>query len=234
MIKLNDDIDPDEDINVSEIFSMNLKILCFQYESLFFGDSDNQVETSIQFFDERGRYFFSFTDSVCHIPGAVHNLTPEERGRVDLDFTVFAPILQAVYCLKDWRGYGLQKELFQSLKEVSDETGECFVAISDPYVIVDSCYENNIKEACFRFLSNGYVRPTYWKEAVIRQCDKFLEYGLENFPLPDAVFTKPFQHFIYIPDSAPDGTKLAIKSLQKDKSIFTRDDVDTMPINVKH
>ena len=234
MIKLNDDVDPDEDINVSKIFSMNLKILCFKYESLFFGSEENQYDSSVHFFDDRQRYFFSFTDAVCNLPGDPSALTKEEREEVDEDFYVFAPILQAIYCLKDWRGYGLQKEIIESLKEVSEETGECIVAVADPYIINDSCYEYNIKHALYYFMTNGYRRPDNWRDLVIRQCDSFLSYGFENFVLPNAEITKPFQQFVYLPASAPRGTKLAIRSLQRNKSLFCRDVIDSMPINVKH
>lgn len=234
MIKLNDDVDPDEDINVSKIFSMNLKILCFQYESLFFGSEETQYDNSVHFLDKRKRYFFSFTDSVCNIPGNPAVLSKEERANIGEDFYVFAPILQAIYCLKDWRGYGLQKEIIESLKEVSDETGECIVAVADPYVINDSVYESNIKNALFRFMTNGYRRPYNWKDLVLRQCDSFLGYGFENFVLPNAQITKPFQQFVYLPETAPADTKLAIRSLQKDKSLFSRDVIDSMPIDVRH
>ena len=234
MIKLNDEVNPDEDLDVSKIFSMNLKILCFQYENMFFGTDETQHENSVHFFDERKRYFFSFTDAVCNIPGEPAYLTKEERSLVDEDFYVFAPILQAIYCLKDWRGYGLQKEIIDSLKDVSDETGEPIVAVADPFIINKSCYENNVQHALYRLMVNGYRRPSNWRESVIKQCDKFLDYGFENFVLPNAVITKPFQQFIYLPESAPAGTKLAIRSLQRNKALFTRDVVDSMPINVKY
>ena len=66
----------------------------------------------------------------------------------------------------------------------------------------------------------------------VNDLESFL--SVQNFVLPNAQITKPFQQFVYLPESAPSDTKLAIRSLQRDKTLFSRDVVDSMPINVKY
>ena len=217
MIKLDDSIDPDEDIDVSEIDSPILKILCFQYKSIFSGD-DNDFD--IHFFDKQKRFFFTFTDSIVEIKGDITSVNRKDIKVNNGGFAFYAPILRAVYVCKSHRKYGLMSSLFNSLNDVSEETGQPYVSIADPFVLVDSPYEHSANEAFLKFMKTGHRRPDNWNVEVFKQCKRFEGYGLQNFVLPEYEYTQPFQHYIYVPDSAMDNNKLAIKSLQANPDLF--------------
>lgn len=210
----------DEDIDISRLFSDNLKVLCCKYDSLFVGSHDNVDD--IYFFDKYKRFFFTFTDGITPVYSNMLHVTDEEKNTVNGDLAFMSPILRAVYVLKGFRGQGLQTKLLQELNSVAEETAEPYIAIADPFRIVNSRYENCIKRAWYLFMKNGYERPHTWKKDVKSQCVQFGKNNLQRFVLDDYELTEPWQHFIYIPDSADDGTKLTIKSIQRANNIVDK------------
>jgi GNAT superfamily N-acetyltransferase len=219
VVKFRDDINQDEDVDLSRIESPILKMLYFQYDSIFSGDHDNNDD--IHFFDREGRYFFTFTDACCRVYADMNKLDESERASVSTNLSFAAPVLRAIYVLKDFRSRGLQKELLDSIKELSEESGESFIAIADPFKIKNCPYEHTAKEAFSKLIHNGYTRPADWLTSVFRQCRRFRAAGLRNFVFRDARITRPFQHFIYLPESASRGDKIAVRSLMSNHEAFT-------------
>ena len=211
------EIQIDEDIDIGRLFSDNLKLLCCKYDSIFVGSHDNVDD--IYFFDKSKRFFFTFTDGITSVYANMLNVTDEERMNTEGDLAFMSPILRAVYVLKGHRGKGLQSKLLQDLNSISEETGEPYIAIADPFKIKNSRYENCIKEAWRLFMTEGYERPHTWKKDVEIQCVQFGKNNLQRFVLDSYELTKPFQHYIYIPESANNGIKLTIKSIQRANNI---------------
>lgn len=226
-----EDIEIDEDIDLSRIFSPNLKLLCLKYKSIFAGTHENVDD--IHFFDKYKRFFFTFTDSICNIYGDSEHCTHEEIVNTKGDFAFSAPILRAIYVLKGYRKKGLQQELIEDIKSVCEETAEPVVAIADPYIINKSRYENCIYKAWYKFCVDGYSRPSKerWLPQVKAQCKRFKELGFQNFIFPESEITIPPQHFIYVPTTALPATNLAIRTLQADPSKFSLDLLNDFDIN---
>ncbi len=211
----------DNDIDIGRIMSDNLKVLCCKYDSLFFGDHDNVDD--IHFIDKKRRFFFSFSDAITPIYADCRYLNEEDRSGEGNEYAFMSPILRCVYVLKGYRGMGIQKEIFESINEVSEETSEPYIAIADPFKITKSVYENCPKRALYNFLMNGYERPSTWENDVKIQCAKFGKYNLQRFVLPEYELTKPFQHYIYVPHTANKGIKLAVRSIQEANNLETLD-----------
>jgi len=214
------EIQIDEDIDISRISSDNLKVLCCKYNSIFIGSHDNVDD--IHFFDKSKRFFFTFTDGIASVYANMLNVTDEERMNVNGDLAFMSPILRSVYVLKSYRRKGLQSKLLQELNSISEQTGEPYIAIADPFKIKNSRYEHCIEEAWRLFLTEGYERPHTWKKDVEIQCGQFGKNKLKRFVLDEYEITKPFQHFIYVPNSANDGIKLAVKSIQRANNIVDK------------
>lgn len=211
------EIQIDEDIDISRLYSSNLKMLCCKYDSIFVGSHDNVDD--IYFFDKHKRFFFSFSDSTNSVYANMLHVTEEERLNTKGDIAFVCPVLRAIYVLKGYRGRGIQTELLQELNSISEETSEPYIAIADPFRIKNSRYENCTKRAWYLFMTEGYERPHTWKKDVKSQCARFGKNKLQRFVLDHYELTEPFQHYIYIPDSAEDGTKLAVKSIQRANNI---------------
>jgi GNAT superfamily N-acetyltransferase len=212
------EIQIDDDIDISRLYSDNLKILCCKYDSIFLGNHDNVDD--IYFIDKQKRYFFTFTDGINSVYANMLHISEEERTNLKGDLAFMCPILRAVYVLKGFRGKGLQTQLLQELNSIAEETTEPYIAIADPFRIKDSRYENCIRKALYLFLKNGYERPHTWKKDVETQCVQFSKNNLQRFVLDNYELTQPFQHYIYLPESSDDGTKLTLKSIQRANNII--------------
>jgi len=171
------EIQIDEDIDISRLFSDNLKVLCCKYDSIFVGSHDNVDD--IYFFDKSKRFFFTFTDGITSVYANMLNVTDEERMNTEGDLAFMSPILRAVYVLKGHRGKGLQSKLLQDLNAISEEYGDQFHGPKEWLKYYHQCTPNKY-DFCYMKLGNPPVMYKNFEKVMVTGGQKKIEDNTEE------------------------------------------------------
>jgi hypothetical protein len=208
---------PDKDVDVESLQSKILKELYKEFSSVF-QKSEDSSWTDINFLNKDNSAFFTFHDSDNPLMADCTRLTEQDKAEMN-DFYLYVPWLMCLYVCELWRGKGRQKMIFNRIIELSEVTGEPFYAVADPFVLCKRKISNDIRPEFLSFHEHGHKRPDNWCEMVEKQVGRFQSYGLQNFVLPSAELTEPFQHWIYIPTTASNDHKKIIATLLLDSPI---------------
>jgi hypothetical protein len=208
---------PDENVCVEDLHSKILKELYSEYSSVFHREEGDTVG-EINFLNKDDSLFFSFHDSENPLFADVTKLTNDDRESMS-EFFLYVPWLMCVYTAEVFRGQGKQKMIFNRIIELSEQTGESFYAVADPFVLNRRNISSDVRSGFESFYRYGHKRPDNWCELVKKQIDRFQKYGLQNFVLHNAELTEPFQHYIYCPSTASEDHKKVIATLLQDSPI---------------
>ena len=212
----------DTDINLEHFSSKIMKRLVDEYDSIY-GGSVDRAAPDIHFFTNSNKAWFTFHDSQNEVRVDITRLggTRECLSGME-EFMIFIPWLQAIYTCRNYRGQGIQSEIIKKIIDISEDTGEIWGAVADPFKPKAGVLGINAKD-CFRaFHKHGYRRPDDWDSQVVAQCQRFKKYGMQNYELLDYSLTKPFQHWVYIPSTAkPDHRKIVESNLKVSEVIVS-------------
>ena len=208
---------PDKDVPVEKLQSKILKELYKEFSSVF-QKSEDSYGTDINFLNKDNSAFFTFHDSDNPLMADCTRLTEEDKVGMT-DFYLYVPWLMCLYVAELWRGEGRQKMIFSRIIELSEVTGEPFYAVADPFVLCKRKISHDVRPDFVSFYEHGHKRPKNWCDLVKKQIRRFQSYGLQNFVLPSADLTEPFQHYVYVPSTASNDHKKIIATLLQDSPI---------------
>lgn len=140
-----------------------------------------------------------------------------EKDKTEMsNFFVYVPYLMCIYTCELQRGKGKQAEIFKKIIELSEATGEIFYTVADAFVLKKRKIDHDVRSPMVSFYEDGHKRPYDWCNLTRKQKNRFKSYGLQNFVLPSAEATEPWQHWIYIPSTASNDHKMIIRTLLHD------------------
>lgn len=190
----------DPDIDVDKIVSPALRHIIGFYDTICAAHND---QSEIFFIDPYNKFFFSMLD--CSMRFRIEETTSGYDGAT----AVLVPVIRAIYVTKFHRGKGIQERLIREIMGASHSTGTSLGIIADPFEIVtDGGYSlHNSREALLAFIQCGYRPADNYLYDLAIQRQRFMRLGFRNCRLLDAEVTAPFQHFLYVPDTAPEPVK---------------------------
>ena len=207
----------DKDVPIDKLQSQILKELYKEFTSCYEGDEDS-YGTEINFLNKDNSAFFVFHDSDLPLYADCTRLSEEDKATMS-DFFVYVPWLMCIYVCELWRGEGRQKRIFNRIIELSEETGEPFYAVADPFVLKKRASSHDVRPPMISFYEHGHERPDNWCDLVKKQINRFQSYGMKNFVLPTASQTEPFQHYVYVPSTVSNDHKKIIATFIQDSPI---------------
>jgi len=118
-------------------------------------------------------------------------------GDSDPDRYCFLPYVRAIYVLRHHRRNGLQGRILEEMKDLSDDVGQSFSIVADPFDLTGVGREVTAHEAIRKFYTNDICPTEDYTNDLIKQRDRFLGAGLWNVRFDNAQITEPYQHFVY-------------------------------------
>ena len=204
----------DVDIVDEKIHSLIMKELVKEFTSV----CDEKMNGDIHFFNKDNSTFFTFHDSQMEMYADVSKISEAERKEME-EFVICTPWIMCMYTARHRRGQGNQRRIMERIIEISEETGECFHGVADPFRLNGGVLGYDVRDSFMSFIEHGHRRPDNWCELVKKQINRLKSYGFRNFELPDYSLTKPFQHFCYVPESANKDHKKIIQTLMKESPV---------------
>ncbi len=195
----------DPDINRSKIECPIIQVLLDRYDSFCAENSEDSWD--IYFYFREG--FFTFSQCLNPI---YPDMTKVSWDDFDTEEMVLMPtILRCVWTCQDFRGRGIQNQLIEELKEISEQTNHSFCAYAFPFEINGCRYTASGRDALSKFLTNDYRKSRNYEVDLQKQIARFKKLGFQNIEM-DGHDTKPEARFIYVPSTASKDEKRTIQS----------------------
>ena len=110
----------------------------------------------------------------------------------------FLPYVRMIHCVRHQRGKGIQRRILEEMKDISDDVGESFAIVADPFELTGNGPEVTAYDAIRKLFENDIGPTDKYIWDLVKQRERFIGAGFDNVEFGNARLTEPYQHFVYV------------------------------------
>ena len=172
-----------EDIDINRIKSKFISEMVGVYDTYLWNDDP----LDLILVDPYSKFFFVVTDL------AIMFMSKSDEGKY-----CFLPYIRMIWVAKHQRGKGLQRTILDEMKDISDDVGESFAIVADPFLLTGNGPEVTAYDAIRKLLENDICPTDNYQWDLVKQRERFIGAGFDNVEFGNAQISEPYQHFVYV------------------------------------
>tara|TARA_Y100000361_G_C11159406_1_gene346214 strand:+ start:107 stop:739 length:633 start_codon:yes stop_codon:yes gene_type:complete len=172
-----------DDIDIHRIKSTFLSELVGTYDTYLWGEEP----LDIVLVDPYSKFFFVVSDLAILF-----------SSEFDSDKYCFLPYVRMIWVARHQRSRGLQRRILEEMKEVSDDVGQSFAVVADPFELTGTGREVTAYDGIRKLFENDISPTQNYMWDLVKQRERFINAGLYNVKFGNAQISEPYQHFVYV------------------------------------